>query len=109
MHFAVYPLAEKGVKSAVLLPDRRLDLRLPQVKVSPDDEGIAKYILAQPVTAAKRAEYDAEPECEPFLTPSCPTCASSEVVLESVANGNSWRCDGCGERWTEVPKITDLS
>lgn len=108
-NFAVYLLAEKGVRSGVLLPERRSDLKLPQVRVSPDDEGVARNILAQPITAAKRAEYDAEPECEPFLTPCCPRCTSCEVVLESVANENSWRCDVCGERWSEVPNIADPS
>ena len=108
-NFAVYLLAEKGIRSGVLLPERRFDLTLPQVRVSPDDEAVARDILAQPITAAKRAEYDAEPECEPFLTPCCPRCTSYEIVLESVANENSWRCDVCGERWSEVPNIADPS
>ena len=107
--FAVHLLAEKGIRSGVILPQRRLDLRPPQVRVSPDDEQVARDILAQPITAAKRAEYDAEPEGEPFLTPRCPKCTSGEVVLESVAEGNSWRCDICGERWIEVPNIAGNS
>jgi hypothetical protein len=107
--FAVYLLREKGIPSGVLLPQRRFDLRLPQVRVSPDDEAIARNILAQPITAAKRAEYDAEPEGQQFLIPSCPRCTSCEIVLESVASGNSWRCDVCGESWTEVPTVADAS
>ena len=101
-NFVVYLLAERGIRSGVVVPERRLDLRLSQVRVSPDDEALARDILAQPITAAKRAECDAEPECEPFLAPCCPRCTACEVVLESVANGNSWRCDVCGESWTEV-------
>ena len=108
-NFAVYLLAEKGIRSGVLIPERRLDLRSPQVRVSPHDEQAARDILAQPITAAKKAEYDAEPECEPFLTPRCPKCTSRDVVLEAVANGNSWRCDTCGESWTEVPNIAEAS
>ena len=107
-NFAVYLLAEGGVRSGVLLPERRFDLRLPQVRVSPDDAAVAWDILAQPITEAKRAECNAEPECGPFLTPSCPRCKSSEIVLESVANGNSWRCEVCGESWTEAPNVTDV-
>ncbi len=94
-NFAVYLLAERGIQSGVLLPDRRCDLRPPQVRVSPGDAAVGREILAQPITAAKRAEYDAQPECEPFAIPCCPRCASSEVVLESVADGNSWRCETC--------------
>lgn len=106
-NFAVYILGEGGVRSSVAIPERRLDLRLPQVKVAPDDEALARRILAQPITAEKRAQYDAEPDCEPFITPNCPVCGSFEVVLESVATGNSWRCDNCGKRWSEVPEIED--
>jgi hypothetical protein len=105
--FAAYLLAEGGVQSAVAVPERRLDLRLPQVRVAPDDEALARRILAQPITAEKRAQYDAEPDCEPFVTPRCPRCASPEVVLEYVANGNSWRCDICGNRWSEIPEVAD--
>jgi hypothetical protein len=57
-NFAVYLLGEGGVRSSVIIPERRLDLRLPQVKVAPDDEALARRILAQPITADKRAQYD---------------------------------------------------
>lgn len=107
--FAVYLLAKGGIRAGVVLPERGLDLRWPHVRVSPDDKRVALDILAQPVTTAERAEYDAEPECEPFALPRCPKCTSCDVVLEAVANGNSWRCDICRESWTEMPNITDAS
>lgn len=66
-NFAADLLAAKGIRSGVLLPERRFDLRLPQIRVSPDDEAIARVILAQPIAAADRAEYDAEPDSEPFF------------------------------------------
>lgn len=108
-NFAVYLLKEGGVRSSLLVPQRSLDLRLPQVRVAPDDEALARRILAQPITAEKRAEYYSEPEGEPFVTPRCPQCASPEVVLESVGSGNSWRCDVCGTSWSEMPDVTDAS
>ena len=103
-YFAVYILGEGGVRSAVKLPERYLSLRPPQVKVAPDDEALARHILAQPVTPETRAQYYEEPEPEPFVHPRCPRCASSEVVLDSVANGNLWRCDTCGSSWSEIPE-----
>lgn len=103
-NFAVYVLGQGGVAGSVAIPERRLDLRLPQVKVAPDDEALARGILAEPITAEKRAQYDAQQDGEPFVTPNCPVCAASDVVLESVANGNSWRCESCGESWSEVPE-----
>lgn len=96
------------MRSCVVIPERRLDLRLPQVKVAPDDEALARQILAQPVTAEKRVQYEAEPDCEPFVAPRCPHCASSEVVLESVANGNLWRCEICGRSWSETPECPEV-
>ena len=53
--FAVHLLRERGIRSGVLLPERRLDLRSPQVRVSPEDEQVARDILAQPVTARKES------------------------------------------------------
>lgn len=106
-NFAGYILSEEGVQSAVVVPERRLDLRLPQLRVAPDDEALARRILAQPVTAEKRAQYEAEPESGPFVTPCCPACGSSEVILESVAVGNVWRCDSCGKSWSDVPEVTN--
>ena len=107
--FAAYRLRERGIRSGVLLPQTRLDLRWPQLRVSPDEEQVARDILAQPVTTAERVEYYSEPECEPFSPPCCSRCKSCEVVLEAVGNGNSWRCETCGESWAEVPSIPDGS
>jgi len=104
-NFAAYLLAEGGVRCAVVFPERRLDLRPPQVRIAPDDEALARRILAQPITAEKRAQYDSEPECQSFVIPRCPGCASPEVLLECVANGNLWRCDICGTNWSEVPEV----
>jgi hypothetical protein len=105
--FAAYRLRERGIRSGVLLPQARLDLRWPQVRVSPDDEQVAGDVLAQPVTTAERAEYYSEPEGESFSPPCCPRCKSCEVVLEIVGNGNNWRCETCGASWVEVPSVTD--
>ena len=106
-HFAAHLLREQGIRSGVLLPERRLDLRWPQLRVSFDDEGAARHILAQPVTAVKRTEYDAEPDIAPFVAPYCPKCESREVVLDAVGSGNLWRCDHCGESWTETLDIPE--
>lgn len=107
--FAVYRLRQQDIRSGVLLPERRLDLRWPQVRVTPDDEKAARQILAQPVEAAERAEYDAAPDVAPFATPRCPKCGSGEIVLEAVETENVWRCDVCGESWTEILSISDVA
>jgi hypothetical protein len=105
--FAAYRLSGQGIRSGISLPELRLDLRWPQVRVSPDDELLARQILAQPPTVAERAEYDAEAEVAPFASPRCPRCSSSEVVLKEVAAGNVWHCDECGNGWIEMPDLPD--
>ena len=81
-----------------------MDLRWPQLKVAPEDEQAAREILAQPLAADTRSEYDAEPNIEVFAPPCCPKCESAEIVLEGLGDRNLWRCDDCGERWTDIPK-----
>jgi len=100
--FLVYLLQEKGIRSAVLLPDKNFDPRGPQVKVGPDDEVQARSVLTQPVPAGKREAYDSEPEFEVPPPPRCSICGSPEVVLDGVDEANHWRCDVCGHSWTEV-------
>lgn len=100
--FLVYLLEERGIRSAVLLPDRQMDTRLPQVRVAPDDAAQARSILMEPVPDGKREAYDSEPDAGPFVLPYCPNCASEQVVLEEVCQGNSWRCEQCRHRWTEA-------
>jgi hypothetical protein len=105
--FAVHLLSEGGILTGVLLPERRLDLRGLQIRVAPDDEQAAREILARPVSAAKRTDFDAEQEGAPFALPLCPACTSTEVILETATNVSSWRCDLCGNRWTEMPDIPE--
>lgn len=99
--FLVRILEEHGVRSAVLLPDRRLDLRGPEVRVAPDDKEKARLILVQPIPSGKREEYELESEIEPEPLPVCPTCGAPDLILLGVDQVNHWRCAACGTKWDQ--------
>ena len=99
--FLVHILEELGIRSAVSLPDSRMDLRGPQVRVAPDDAEKAKLVLSNPIPAGKREAYDSQPEAEPEPLPVCPKCNAPDLILEGVDDANHWRCDGCGHKWGE--------
>lgn len=92
--FLAYLLKENGIKGVVLSSE---------LKVALDDEEKARLVLARPVPAGKREEYDAESELEPEPLPKCPHCAAEDLVLEGVDDANHWLCGACGTKWDEVP------
>lgn len=100
--FLAYLLSERGIRSGILVPGDKMDLRLPQIKVAPEHEELARRILAEPVPAGTREDYDAAPEIDVPPHPCCPACRSDEVVLDGIESGNQWRCEHCGKAWTEI-------
>ena len=100
--FLVHILQEQGIRSAVSLPDKRMDLRGPRVNVAPDDGGKATLVLSVPIPAGKREAYDSQPEVEPDPLPVCPKCGSQDPILEGVDQSNHWRCGVCGIKWDEL-------
>ncbi len=100
--FGVYLLSERGIRSGILVPGDKMDLRLPQIKVAPEDEELARRVLAEPVPPGMREDYNAEPEIDVPPHPCCPACRSDEVVLDGIELGNQWRCERCGKAWTEI-------
>jgi len=101
-HFVVYVLWQRGIRSGILVPWDKMDPRLPQIRVAPEDEETALRILAEPLPPGMREEYDLEPEIEVPPPPVCPSCRSAQVVLDGIEPGNRWRCEQCGEAWTEI-------
>ena len=99
--FLAQILKEQGIRSAVSLPDKRMDLRGPQVRVAPDDEERARLAFAQPIPPGKRAAYDSEPDVEPDPLRVCASCGAPALILEGVDEVNHWRCEVCGSKWDE--------
>jgi len=70
-----------------------------RVLVAADQLDQARATAARPIPPEIVAESRIEmPDFEP---PSCPKCGASDPVLEAVDPANTWRCEHCGEQWTE--------
>ena len=69
----------------VLVPADRLD----------EAREIAASPIPQEIVEQSRMRV---PEFEP---PACPKCGAADPVLEAVDPANSWKCEACGNEWTE--------
>jgi len=74
----------------------------PRILVAADQLEEAQRIAAQPVPPDIVNESKLPPEVWEFDTPACPKCGADDPALESVEPSNTWRCDLCGNEWTEL-------
>jgi len=103
-NLAEYVLDLSGIQAVVV--NNTFDLTLPSLRVAPDDAERAKVLLAQPISASVRADYEATRHLADFEIPGCPHCRCEEVLLEEVEPSNQWLCEECGHRWADaVPLI----
>jgi hypothetical protein len=68
---------------------------VPRLIVAPDDANAAQQILARPT-------HDASPADMVFVEPACPKCGAPDPLLESVEPTNEWRCEACGNVWSDA-------
>ena len=79
--------------------------RFARVLVAADQLEAARAIAARPITRQTADEPKEEiPEFEP---PKCPKCGAEEPVLEGVDPTNTWRCEQCGEEWSDSAEAID--
>jgi len=91
-------LLQGGIESWVQ-PAREFGRNYPRVLVAADQLDQARVIAAQPIPP--QIVEESETEVPEFVPPSCPKCGASDPVLEAVDPANSWKCEQCGESWTE--------
>jgi hypothetical protein len=72
----------------------------PRVLVAADQLEQARAVAADPIPR-EDLEGAAEPLAGYFKMPVCPGCGAKDPALEGVNPFNSWRCDACGNQWTE--------
>jgi predicted nucleic acid-binding Zn ribbon protein len=85
--------------SGTYSPYAHLDLRNPRILVAADRLDEARAIAARPIPQEIIEQSNMkEPDFEP---PVCPNCGAGDPVLEGVGPANSWRCEACGNEWTE--------
>ena len=102
-------LKQAGIESWIESPASRsrytgLGLSYPRVLVAADQLDQARAIAARPIPP--EIVEESETEVPEFVPPSCPKCGASDPVLEAVDPANSWKCEQCGQRWTESASAT---
>jgi hypothetical protein len=89
----------EGPKPSAYSAYASLGLMNPRVLVAADQLEQARAIAARPIPPEIVAESQAEvPE---FVPPNCPKCGAPDPVLEGVDPVNSWKCEQCGQEWTD--------
>jgi hypothetical protein len=98
-----YVLRRANIPAALTRKEHDFDLRLPQVRVSPDDVERALAIIGQPIPDVIRQDYELESaaETEEWLLPNCKRCSAPDPLLESASPTNTWRCEECGATWQD--------
>jgi ribosomal protein S27AE len=102
-NLAGYVLDLAGIHAVTVDQSGKFDLRLPSVRVAPEDAQKAATILAQPISADVRGDYEAMQSLPDFEAPVCPRCSSGEGMLEAFEPMNQWLCGACGHRWQDPP------
>ncbi len=86
-------------------PFANLELANPRVLVAADQLDQARAIIANPIPLEIIDQSESEePE---FIPPTCPRCGTNDPVLEGVDPGNTWRCEQCGEQWTDPASVAE--
>jgi ribosomal protein L37AE/L43A len=70
-----------------------------RVLVAADQLDQARVIAAQPIP--RQIIDDAQTEIPDYQPPNCPKCGAPDPVLEGVDPANSWRCEQCGQHWSD--------
>ncbi len=94
----------EGPKPSAYSAYASLDLINPRVLVAADQLEQARAIAARPIPP--EIIEDSKAEVHDFTSPSCPSCGAPDPVLESVDPANSWKCEQCGQRWTDSGPAT---
>ena len=78
---------------------REFGLRYARVFVAADQLDKARAIAAQPIP--QKIIDESKTEVPVYEPPKCPRCRTEDPVLVGVDPTNQWRCERCGEEWTD--------
>ncbi len=93
-------LRRAGIESWIeAMPNYSIGVGNPRVLVAADQLEQARTIAARPIP--QEIVEESEMKVPEFTPPSCPKCGAEDPVLEGVDPANKWRCEQCGEQWTE--------
>jgi hypothetical protein len=97
-------LKQAGIESWIEAPGTgsryaSFSLASPRVLVAADQLDQARAIAAQPIP--RQIVEDAQTEIPDYQPPACPKCGAPDPILEGVDPTNSWRCEQCGQSWSD--------
>jgi hypothetical protein len=78
---------------------RGIELLHPRVMVAADQVEQARTVAANPIP--QQVVDNSKFVTPEFEMPQCPHCGAKDPSLEGVDPFNSWRCESCGNQWTE--------
>lgn len=92
-------LKRAGIESWIGGTQSYIDAQNLRIDVAADQLDQARLVLESPIPAdiVEHSRIDV-PEYE---LPLCPKCGAADPVLENADPVNSWKCDACGEEWTD--------
>lgn len=91
-------LRRAGIESWIQSRERGLNFT--RVLVAADELDRARAIIANPIP---QDIIDESRETVPeFELPRCPACGAEDPLLESTEPVNAWKCENCGEEWTDA-------
>jgi len=71
----------------------------PRVLVAADQLDQARLIAAQPIP--REIVDECETSVPDYTPPTCPKCGAGDPVLLTVDPSNTWKCDQCGNEWSD--------
>jgi hypothetical protein len=97
-------LKQAGIESWIEAPGTgsrysSFSLSSPRVLVPADQLDQARAIAAEPIP--RQIVEDAQTEIPDYQPATCPKCGASDPILEGVDPTNSWRCEQCGQSWSD--------
>jgi len=97
-------LRRAGVESWIESPRSYMDAGGFRVLVAADQLDHAQAIAERPIPQEiVELSHMEAPEYQP---PVCPRCGAADPVLEAVEPCNAWKCEACGNEWTEAADST---
>jgi hypothetical protein len=94
-------LRQAGIESWIEGPGSRFwdGMSIPRILVAADQLEKAREIASQPIP--QEIAEQSKMQIPDFEPPVCPSCGADDPILEGADPVNSWRCERCGQQWTD--------
>jgi hypothetical protein len=81
-------------------PGSSLEEGIRRVLVAADQLDMAEQIASRPIP--REIIKQSKVRLPDFTPPACPICGTRDPVLEGIDPANRWRCENCGNEWSDA-------